>query len=218
METELGKHGFVVERQEYTDAQGVLKVNVIGKKGDGTGGLAYFGHSDVVPAKRWFSDEHGPFEPTVVGERLYGRGSCDMKGSISCMLAAAEQFASGDLNAPLYIVVTADEEVGFHGARKVVEESKHYREMLEHGARAVIGEPTELEVVHAHKGSIKIVATAEGLAAHSSSAKGRNANLNMIPFLAEMKRLHDETESDPKWQNDDFQPCLLYTSPSPRDS
>ena len=206
LEAELKRIGFDVERQEYTDPQGVLKVNVIGKKGEGSGGLAYFGHSDVVPAKRWFTDEHGPFEPTVVDDRLYGRGSCDMKGSISCMMAAAEKFTPDELQAPLYLVVTADEEVGFHGARQVVESSKHYREMVKHGTRVVIGEPTELEVVHAHKGSIKIIATATGLAAHSSSAKSKNANLEMIPFLAEMKRLRDETESELKWQNGDFQP------------
>src|SRR6266436_5635381 len=82
-EKSLRELGFATERLEYDDAQGVKKACVVGKKGDGTGGLAYFGHTDVVPADRWFSTEHGPFEPTVKDGRLYGRGSCDMKGSVA---------------------------------------------------------------------------------------------------------------------------------------
>ncbi|MEO1995349.1 MAG: M20/M25/M40 family metallo-hydrolase, partial [Planctomycetaceae bacterium] len=83
--------GFLTERIEYTDPQGVAKANVVGKKGDGQGGMAYFGHTDVVPADPWFTDTHGAFEPTVKDDRLYGRGACDMKGSVAAMLAAAER-------------------------------------------------------------------------------------------------------------------------------
>ena len=80
LEDVLKRLGFTIERIEYTDIAGVRKVNVVGKKGAGTGGMAYFAHTDVVPADSWFSCEHGPFEPTVKGDKLYGRGSCDMKG------------------------------------------------------------------------------------------------------------------------------------------
>ena len=73
-------------------------------------------------------------------------------------------------------------------------ESQLYREMVDGGARGIIGEPTALEVVHAHKGVFGFVATARGRAAHSSTDKGLNANLAMIPFLVEMKQIHDETE------------------------
>lgn len=209
LEMKLTKHGFVVERVEYEDSRGVKKVNLVAKKGGGTGGLAYFGHSDVVPAKRWFTKQFGPFEPSVARERLYGRGSCDMKGSIACMLAATQQFDWDELKQPLYFVVTADEEVGFVGARAVVADSKVYREIVDTGTKAIIGEPTSLEVVHAHKGSVKIVAAAKGVAGHSSSREGVNANLKMIPFLTEMKAIYDETESDSKWQNDMFEPPTL---------
>src|SRR5690606_29928841 len=89
VENTLHQLAFTTERIEYIDARGLRKCNVIGKKGEGKGGLAYFGHTDVVPADDWFTDEHGPFTPTVKGDRLYGRGSCDMKGSVACMLAAA---------------------------------------------------------------------------------------------------------------------------------
>jgi acetylornithine deacetylase len=217
LEMKLTKHGFVVEKLEYSDNNGVIKTNLVAKKGSGQGGLGYFGHSDVVPAKKWFSEKFGPFEPAIARERLYGRGSCDMKGSIACMLTAAQSFAWDDLKQPLYFVVTADEETGFHGARCVVEESKLYREMVLHSTKAIIGEPTSLEVVHAHKGSVEIVATARGKAGHSGSRLGINANLSMIPFLAEIKKMYDETETDLKWQNDMFDPPTLSWNISIKD-
>jgi len=62
---------------------------------------------------------------------------------------------------------------------------------------------------HAHKGSIKIIATAIGVAGHSGGRIGESANLKMIPFLAEMKKLRDETESEKEWQNKAFDPPTL---------
>lgn len=200
---------FDVERIEYDDARGVRKACVLGKKGSGTGGMAYFGHTDVVPADDWKFDEHGPFTPTVKGERLYGRGSCDMKGSVACALAAAGQFDAAQLTRPLYLTCTADEEVGYVGALHVAERSELFREMVAGGSRGIIGEPTLLEVVHAHKGTYGIRAVSKGRAAHSSTGEGLNANLAMIPYLAEMKAIHDEAETDPQWQDDRFHPPTL---------
>lgn len=209
LEMKLTKHGFIVERVEYLDGNDELKVNLIAKKGSGDGGLGYFGHSDVVPAEKWFTSKFNGFQPAIARERLYGRGSCDMKGSIACMLASSQQFTWDELKKPLYFTITADEETGFAGARAVVNESKYYREMVYHRTKAIIGEPTMLEVVHAHKGSIKIIATAIGVAGHSGGRIGESANLKMIPFLAEMKKLRDETESEKEWQNKAFDPPTL---------
>ena len=110
---------------------------------------------------------------------------------------------------PLYMVFTSDEEVGFHGARYIVEESETYREMVESQTCGIIGEPTGLEVVHAHKGMCIITVESHGTAAHSSTALGKNSNLAMIPFLTEMKKIHDELESDAKWQDSMFDPPTL---------
>jgi acetylornithine deacetylase len=140
-----------------------------------------------------------------------------MKGSIACMLTAAQQFAWDDLKQPLYFCTTADEETGFLGAKCVVEESKLYREMVTHATKAIIGEPTSLEVVHAHKGSVEIVATARGKAGHSSSRKGVNANLAMIPFLTDIKAIYDEVENENKWHNDIFDPPTLSWNISVKD-
>lgn len=202
----LTKLGFETERLEYNDKAGVRKASVVGKRGGGTGGMAYFGHTDVVPADDWMFTEHGPFQPTVKDDRLYGRGSCDMKGSVACALAAAERVSKEPLSQPLYIVCTADEEVGYWGAKQVAEESRLFAEMVEHGTRGVIGEPTDLNVVYAHKGVVGLVATSRGRAAHSSTRAGKNANLAMIPYLAEMKAIYDDTERDPAWRHAEFDP------------
>ncbi len=209
LERTLKKLEFETERIDYTDAAGVKKSNVVGKRGPGRGGLAYFGHTDVVPADNWFSSAHGPFAPTVKDGRLYGRGSCDMKGSVGCILAAAASIPRAKQRAPLYITGTADEEVGYVGATQVASRSALFRQMVADDACGIVGEPTELEVVYAHKGTWGFRATSRGRAAHSSSRDGLNANLAMIPFLVEMKAIHDETERDPAWQDDRFDPPTI---------
>jgi acetylornithine deacetylase len=205
-EQTLRELGFATERLEYDDPPGVRKACVVGKKGPGTGGLAYFGHTDVVPADRWFSSTQGPFEPTVADGRLYGRGSCDMKGSIACMWAAAGAVPAEKLKRPVYVTCTADEEIGYGGAQEVARRSQLYREMVSGDSHGIVGEPTRLEVVYAHKGTYGFSAIAHGRAAHSSTSHGINANLAMIPFLVEMKVIHDELEHDPAWQHAEFDP------------
>lgn len=206
IERHLGRLGFETERVEYSDARGVPKSNVIGKRGAGAGGFAYFAHSDVVPASDWSHSDAGPWEPVLTDERFYGRGACDMKGSLACMLAATERFVDQKLRQPLYVTVTADEEVGFGGAVQVASRSKFYQQMVDGDANGVIGEPTSLQVVYAHKGSAGIQATSRGVAAHSSQDHGVNANLKMIPFLADMKAIHDEVTGNPDWEHPEFDP------------
>jgi len=199
----LGRLGCETERIEY-QADGVLKVCVLGRKGRGSGGLAWFGHTDVVPAHDWAVPEHGAFEPVVREGRLYGRGSTDMKGPIAAMLAALAEV--DDLHRPVYVSCTADEEVGHVGAIEIAKRSELYRELVAGGARGIVGEPTGLDVVHAHKGGCLIQATARGKAGHSGTREGVNANLKMIPFLTDLKALWDETESDPRWMDERFDP------------
>jgi acetylornithine deacetylase len=206
LEAKLTKHGFVIEKVKYRDRNRVVKYNLVAKKGQGRGGLAFCMHSDTVPATRWFTDKCTPFTAAMARERLYGRGACDMKGAIACLLSASQFFTAEQLRRPVYFIVTADEEVGHAGARCVVDESRFYREIVAGGTKAIITEPTSLEVVYAHKGTVRIRAVSEGKAAHSATRGGINANLAMIPFLSEMKALHDETEADPKWHHSHFDP------------
>jgi len=124
-------------------------------------------------------------------------------------LAATERVRAIELQRPVYVTCTADEEIGYGGAREVAKNSQLFREMIAGNAKGIIGEPTNLEVVHAHKGTFGFVATSIGKAAHSSTREGLNANLAMIPFLAEMKAMHDEIEADPAWQHPEFDPPTI---------
>ena len=123
-------------------------------------------------------------DSTIDSDRLYGRGSCDMKGSIACFLTATERYAT--TRRPLYVVLTSDEETGQYGAAHVVAESRLYRELRERQCASLVGEPTQLNIVHAHKGTCLFRAVARGRAAHSGGRTGKNANLAMIPFLGEL--------------------------------
>ena len=202
--------GFHTEQVEYHDRHGVLKVNVLGRRGEGTGGLAYFAHTDVVPADAWRGPTGGDaFQSSINGGRMYGRGACDMKGSLAAFLAAASKVEGNNQRAPLTVVCTADEEVGFDGARQVVSRSVLYRQLVAEQPLGIIGEPTRLAVYHAHKGITGFQITSRGRAAHSSTRDGVNANLAMIPMLVELKALYQQTESDPDLQNAAFDPPTL---------
>ncbi len=197
---------FKTERLDYQDEEGTDKSCVIARKGPLGSGLAYFGHSDVVPVDSWSFAPAGPWDCHLTEDRVYGRGSCDMKGSIACMLAAVENLREKKLHAPVYIAVTADEEIGMRGAREIVSRSSLYREIVASQSRTLVGEPTQLQVVYAHKGGCALRITSHGRAAHSSTGQGLNANLAMIPFLSEIRKLHDEMESSPAWRDERFVP------------
>ena len=196
---------FKVEMLPYADDAGVAKLTIVARLGrPGKGGLSLMSHDDVVPAgaaDNWTSD---PFKVREHGGKLYGRGACDMKGPLAASICAASRFAAGDLRQPLYIIVTSDEEINALGAREVVARSKLFAD-LRHGY-GVICEPTRLKVVHAHKGSLGLTITSKGRAAHTSSLKGVNANLKMIPFLNEMRKINESVLSARRFRNDEFRP------------
>lgn len=207
--------GFEYERIDTIDATGTRKSNIIGRRGPRresaaatSGGLAYFAHTDVVPADVW-EGPGGAFEPVVQEGRLYGRGACDMKGSLAAMLTAARRVEAAAQTRPIWIVCTADEEIGFHGARQIAHESKWFRRMVDEQPVGIIGEPTELDVVHAHKGISGFKLTSRGRAAHSSTREGLNANLAMVPLLSDMLAIYQETENDPRLQDARFDPPTL---------
>jgi len=161
--------GARVERDPSEDGRKANVVARFGPDADDRSGLALSGHMDVVPALEddWRSD---PFTLRDDGERLYGRGACDMKGFLAVALAVACE-ARG-LKRPLVLVYTYDEEVGTLGARHLVEASRA-------GAlprSAIIGEPTELGVVRMHKGHVRLRVTLHGKSAHSGYPHlGKNA-------------------------------------------
>jgi acetylornithine deacetylase len=202
--TILRSLGFKVEELKYTDANGVNKISIVGKLGRGKGGLSLMSHDDTVPAAKedgWVGD---PFVARIAGGKLFARGSSDMKGPLAASISAASHFKAADLKAPLYIVVTADEEVSALGAKDVTARSKLFAEAS--SGYGVICEPTRLKVVHAHKGGLSVQVTSKGRSAHTSSLKGLNANLKMIPFLQEMTRLNELVLTARRFSNDEFGP------------
>ena len=127
-----------------------------------------------------------------------------MKGPLAATMAAAAAVDSGDLEKPVLVMATADEEVGGGGAKQVVRESRFFREAGP--SYAVVAEPTQLWPVYAHKGGVLVMATARGRAAHTSTDLGTSANFLIAPFLAEMAELAKDVKGDPRYRNPDFDP------------
>ena len=196
--------GFAVESLPYTDVNGVEKLSIVGKLGKGTGGLSLMSHNDVVPANMedgWTGD---PYQARVSKGKVIGRGTADMKGPLAASICAAARFKATDLKAPLYIAVTADEEISGVGAAMVTKESRLFAEAA--SGYGIVCEPTLLRVVHAHKSGMMFVVTSKGRPAHTSTLKGVNANLKMIPFLQDMAKLNQTVLTAKRFRNDEFNP------------
>lgn len=142
-------------------------------------GVLLSGHTDVVPVERqaWTMP---PFELTEQDGRLYGRGTTDMKGFVACALAMAEQAALQDLQTPLHLALSYDEEIGCVGVRSMIE-------MLADAPFVprfcIVGEPTQLQVATGHKGKTAARITCTGREAHSALAP---TALNAIHMAADM--------------------------------
>jgi acetylornithine deacetylase len=201
LEQTLKRCGFEVEHLEFVDENGERKVSLVAKKGAGADGFGLFSHSDTVPGDEWDSD---PFDPLLKQSRLFGLGSCDMKGPLAATIVAGAEVDAARLKKPLFIVITADEEITCLGARQVAEESALFNNPRpKHG---VIAEPTRLIPVYAHKGGGKIIVTAHGKAAHTSTDQGISANFLIAPFLAEMAELAQQFKTDESFMNREFNP------------
>src|SRR5687768_14943120 len=126
------------------------------------GGVVLSGHSDVVPVdgQSWQSD---PFVLTHRDGRLYGRGTADMKSFIALALAAAPMFR--DLARPVHLALSYDEEIGCIGAPAMIAEMAAH---LPRPSAVIVGEPTNMEVVNAHKAISTWIVTVTGHEAHSS--------------------------------------------------
>ncbi len=143
------------------------RVNLFGtlkaKKLNGKKPIILSGHTDVVPvSKGWSSD---PFTATIKNDKLYGRGSCDMKGFIACTLAYAPIFKESNLDRDIHFCYTFDEETACIGAPLLIKELK--KRDIKNGI-CIIGEPTKMKIIDAHKGMNEYTIHFGGLAGHSS--------------------------------------------------
>jgi acetylornithine deacetylase len=166
------------------------KFNLLASFGPNTGaGLVLSGHSDVVPVRGqdWKTD---PFTLTQKDDRLYARGSSDMKGFLSAMLTAAERMDSKRLNRPLHLAFSYDEEIGCVGVRDLLARLKAENFQAQ---GCIIGEPTEMRVVTGHKGKLAGCICCRGIPAHSANP---TLGCNAIHLAAAMVR---EAEALQSW-------------------
>lgn len=165
-----------IESHLTFDAEG-RKANLFATVGSGDGGVILSGHTDVVPitGQAWSSD---PFEVVARDGRLFGRGTCDMKGFIAVALALVPEMIQREQSRPFHLALSYDEEIGCLGARGLI------ADVIERGYRprgCIVGEPTEMRVVIGHKGAGMYAFAVDGLAVHSSLAPD---GVNAIEYAA----------------------------------
>jgi acetylornithine deacetylase len=182
IEAELARAGIASQRIASPCGQ---KANLLARIGpQAPGGLVLSGHTDVVPVEGqpWDTD---PFHLTEKDGLLYGRGTCDMKGFLACCLALAPQWAQSARQKPIYLAFSYDEEIGCLGVPSMARELA-----AQQPAFALIGEPTLMQVVTAHKGVLSFETMVYGLEAHSSQPQlGVNAvhyGARLVQFLVEL--------------------------------
>ena len=193
----LRAHGFAVELQAVPGLRD--KCNVVGSMGPATPGegLLLAGHTDTVPfvAADWSTGD--PLELKTQDGRCYGMGACDMKGFFAVIDAALRLLgadALGQLKRPLRVWATAEEECGMEGAR-------HLAQTAVPSKYALLGEPTRLRPVYAHKGSVNEVVTCTGRAAHASDpSQGASALEGVVRIMgalqADLARTADQSADE----------------------
>ena len=182
----LAGHGVAVELIHNEDK---TKANLYATIGpvDKPGGIVLSGHSDVVPVdgQDWSSE---PFALDARGGRLYGRGTADMKGFIAAALAHVPEFVAARTQTPVHLALSYDEEIGCVGVHGMVD---HIRAHLPQPKLVLVGEPTEMKLVNAHKGIRSFVTEVTGSEAHSSNTHlGVNAvevAARLIGFLGQLR-------------------------------
>jgi acetylornithine deacetylase len=166
------------------------KANLIATLGKGPGGLVLAGHTDTVPYDegRW---QHNPFHLTEKNNRLYGLGTSDMKGFFALAIEAARTFEAGQLKQPLIILATADEESSMDGAQALVDLGRPKARY------AVIGEPTGLRPVNAHKGIMMEAVRLTGRSGHSSDPSlGVSALEGMYRVIGDLLTWREELQAN----------------------
>tara|TARA_R110002072_G_scaffold269868_2_gene429404 strand:+ start:139281 stop:140420 length:1140 start_codon:yes stop_codon:yes gene_type:complete len=181
--------GFECEIMPCESSSGQAKANLIATLGTGPGGLVLAGHTDTVPmdSELWSVD---PLKMTEKDGRLYGLGSTDMKGFFALILEAVQDFLDQPLQQPLIILATSDEETSMFGARKIAELGRP------RARYAIIGEPTGMRPIHAHKGVMMESIRLQGRSGHSSDPSlGINAMEAMHDVISDLLAFRAELQA-----------------------
>ncbi|MDE1172070.1 MAG: acetylornithine deacetylase [Parvibaculaceae bacterium] len=188
IEDYLAGHGVASRRVSNEDGTKANLFATIGPAGR-AGGIVLSGHTDVVPVdgQDWASD---PFEVSERDGRLYGRGTSDMKSFIALGLAALPDFLARELQVPIHFALSYDEEVGCLGVRPMIDEIIRG---LPRPQAVIVGEPTMMKVINAHKSIHSFHTTVTGLEAHSSATdEGVNAIAYASELIGFLNQLADE--------------------------
>lgn len=166
--------GFRVEIQSVPNTRN--KYNMLASIGKGHGGLLLTGHTDTVPVdvNQW---QHDPFKLTEQDGKFYGLGTADMKGFFAFILSTLCQLDLCNITKPLYVLATADEETSMAGARYFSSSTNLSPDF------AIIGEPTSLQPVYAHKGYVGKAIRIIGRSGHSSDP---TCGINAIELMNEV--------------------------------
>jgi acetylornithine deacetylase len=157
-------------------------------------GLVLSGHTDVVPVdgQSW---QHEPFRLTKDGDKLFGRGTADMKGYVACIIALLPLLRAAPLRRPIHLSIWYDEEVGCLGVPFIIE---HMRQTGLRAEAAFIGEPSRMQVVNGHKGSCGMLTEVVGLSCHSSRVDiGVSAIFHAADIIAELRRQAEKLAAAP---------------------
>lgn len=158
------------------------------------GGIILSGHTDVVPVdgQEW---TRSPFNLNQRGNRLYGRGSVDMKGFIACCLAQVPDLVKQELQRPVHLAITFDEETGSFGAKIL---AQYMQSLPFNPGYAIVGEPTEMKVMAGHKGGFEITTTVTGVEGHSSNPdRGVSAIHFAVLFINNLLRVRESLTNNP---------------------
>jgi acetylornithine deacetylase len=190
----LASHGVKSNRVTSKDGE---KANLYATIGPMTeGGIILSGHSDVVPidGQNWSSDPWALTARTVDGEdRLFGRGTCDMKGFIALALAGVPHFSQGQ--KPVHLAISYDEEIGCTGAPPMI---KELAQKLPAPRLAIVGEPSSMQVIDGHKGIAVYQLRVRGHEAHSSLTHlGVSANHIAITLMNALMAIADDLKQNP---------------------
>jgi len=165
------------------------RFDVVASLGNGSG-LMLNGHMDTVPAGDINNWKYDPFEARIVGGKIFGRGTSDMKGGIASILAAVENLSKENFKRKLLLTFVADEEVEAKGSFYLV---KNRKEMLNDIKYGIMGECTDLNARIAQKGITDIKIKFKGKSAHGSRPElGDNAIYKAADFIQEMRKLIEQ--------------------------
>lgn len=193
----LKGHG--VESELVHDETG-KKANLYATLGPaGKPGICLSGHTDVVPidGQEWHSN---PFEVIEKDGKLYGRGTCDMKSFVAVSLAYVPEFLKRGVETPIHLAFSYDEEVGCLGVRRLIDKLGTHPNRP---ALCIVGEPTGMKVVRAHKGKLSFRCHVRGFEAHSSLAShGVNAVEMAALVIVRLRAMADEKRENGPYDRD----------------